>query len=144
MTKYNNINPAQIQDSSLLDIRKLNELEGLSVGIRYFDDPYTIYVSPSLFEDVYEKKSSQLQYMVLSYRKGQKDIVAIANEIIDELKKTPPGRATNEVLENVMKNRDVQSLPDVTVPTGPPSTHQYSTTGKKFVLKSTAYDKEDE
>lgn len=129
-----------METASAIQIITVPEMEGLNIGIRYFDDATTIYMAPSVFKEINSGKIRKLRYMILSYRKNQKDIISIANEIVDEMRKAPPGHMTEIFIQNILQNSDVHVAPDITINTNRPSPHQYSETGKVFKLTSTAYD----
>ncbi len=92
-----------IQDDGSFQV--VEELEGLSIGIVYFDDRGVVYVSKSVFEKIKTGKIKSLEYAILTYQRSEKAIEKIANEIVDELKKCPPGRMTDATMRELEKTK---------------------------------------
>lgn len=73
-------------------------LAGLSIGIVYFDDRSVVYVSRSVFENIKTGNIKKLEYAVLTYQRAEKDIDAVAREIVTELENCPPGQLAEEII----------------------------------------------
>jgi len=88
-------------------------LENFGYGIRYFDDEHTIYVSTPVHQLIANQLLDKLTYFVLSYTRSQKPIDVVAQEIINELKRCVSGEATMDLVERILKEKQVFVNPDV-------------------------------
>jgi len=89
----------------------VENMRGLSIGMVYFNDYQTVYVSPEVLEKIKGGTIDSLDYVVLSYNVGERPIEVIAKEVVQEIKRCPPGSFTEEVLNKLESTKS--SNPDL-------------------------------
>jgi hypothetical protein len=81
----------------------IEELAGLSIGIKYFDDDTRIFVAPEIQQKFLDKKLERLDFATLQYRKEDKPIQEIAIEIVEECKRCGIGELRLDALDGMFK-----------------------------------------
>ena len=84
-----------------IELIPISEMEGIEFAIRYFDDDFKMYLSPSLLERIHKKEVENLTYVTLSWRKKQIGIDAVVQDIRARIETIPPGESVT--MENLSK-----------------------------------------
>ena len=69
----------------------MKEMNGLNFAIKWFDIDTEIFLSELLLESIKLDKNIKLNFWTLVYKKGDKPILNIIEEIIEEMNKIQPG-----------------------------------------------------
>ncbi len=93
----------RIAENEEIKLVALESMAGLTIGLKYFDDPALIYVSPLTHTQFLTNKLPSLDWVTLKYRRSDKHIEDVVREIIYELKKCPEGYVRSDAFNEMHK-----------------------------------------
>jgi hypothetical protein len=77
-----------------LIVHKVPEMEGISIGLKFFDDDTNLYVSPSVFNKIHDGKF-ELRYVIMAWRRSQITIQDASKRLIQDILEY--GRETSQI-----------------------------------------------
>ena len=81
-----------------VDLVAVESMGGFQIGIKFFDDDRTVFVSPQIQKLFLENELDRLDFVTLEYRKSQKTIDEVIAEIWDIVDSASPGEMTDEIM----------------------------------------------